>query len=149
MIRQALWTMALGLTLAAPAYAETRTYFNFQIGIGDAPPPPRIYFRSRPEYVYIPNSSVYVVSTSYDYDMFRYGGYFYVCDDGFWYRSRSYRGPFRVLDVRYVPRPVFYVPERNWKHHWKNMTYANWDDDDRGDRGRRGRGHKRGHGDRD
>jgi hypothetical protein len=89
-----------------------------------------VVFNDEPDFVFVPSVGVYVVRTQYDYDIFRYGPYYYVCDDGFWYRSRGYRGPFRVVDVRYVPRSVLYVPDRHWKHRWKHMDYARW----RGDR---------------
>jgi len=136
------------LALVAPASASTRTYFGFHVGIGDAPPPPVVYFRSQPRFVFVPNSDVYIVRSSYDYDIFRYGPYYYACDNGYWYRARGYRGPFRVIDVRHVPRSVFLVPEGHWKHHWRDGRTAWRDDDD--DRGKnRGHHRGRGHGDRD
>ena len=49
--------------------------------------------------------------------MFRYGGFWFVFDDGYWYRARAYRGPFSVVDVRYVPRQVLTLPPNHWKHH--------------------------------
>ena len=157
MTRKALWGAALALALAAPASAET--YFGFHIGIGNAPPPPTVVFRHEPEVVFVRTAGVYVVDSPYDCDMFRYGAYYYISDNGYWYRARSYRGPFRVIDVRYVPRPVFHVPARHWKRHWRNNHVAHWDHDrgyrsyrsdrgDRADRGEHGRHKKgRGHGD--
>jgi len=150
MIRRFLWPTLLGLALAAPAAAETQTYFGFHIGIGNAPPPPRVVFRYEPEVVYVRSAGVYVVNSPYDYDIFRYGGYYYTCHDGYWYRARSHRGAFRAIDVRYVPRRVFSVPERHWKRHWKHSHYAGYDrDDHRDSRGRSKHGRGRGHGDHD
>src|SRR5205809_718100 len=105
--------------LASPAWARARTYFGFQIGVSNAPPPPVVVFHERPHTVFVPESRVYVVEDPYadDYDVFRYGPYWYVMEDGYWYRARDYDGPFRVVDVRYVPRQIFYVPERRWKHY--------------------------------
>ena len=128
---------ALGALSATPALAET--YFGFRIGINNAPPPPRIYFREEPRVMFVPESRVYVVRNA-DYDMFRYGRYWYVCDDGFWYRARSHRGPFRVVDARRVPQPIYYVPAQHWKHrnwgrHDGDRRRRDWD----GDRDRRRR----------
>jgi hypothetical protein len=123
---------ALAAVLAATPAAAARTYFGFQIGITNAPPPPRIYVRDEPDVVYMPSTRVYVVRNDYQYgaDMFRYGRFWYVTRDGYWYRSRSYRGPFRVIDVRYVPRPIFYVPAQHWRHHprdgWPGRDRDRW-----------------------
>ncbi len=144
MTRYALWSvsLALALGLATSASAGSRTYFGFQIGIANAPPPPVLVFHEDPECDYVPSTRVYVVENPYDYDMFRYGGYYYVCDDGYWFRAHSYRGPFVVVDARHVPRPVYYVPEGRWKHYWRDERYEH-------DRGWHGRGHKHGHDDDD
>ena len=112
---------AVGLALAAsPAWSNTNTYFGFTIGVGNAPPPPVVVYRERPHVYLEPETRVYVVEDSDDddvnYDVFQFGGYWYACDDGYWYRAHSYRGPFRVVDVRYVPRPIFAVPAKHWHH---------------------------------
>jgi hypothetical protein len=120
---------ALGALLATPVLAET--YFGFHIGVSNAPPPPRVYFRQEPRVVFVPQSRVYVVR-DVDYDMFRYGRFWYVTRGGYWYRARSYRGPFWVVDARYVPRAIYSVPPRHWKHrHWDRR--ADWSGDEDGD----------------
>ena len=147
MKRFALWSALLTIALATPSSAGSRTYFGFQIGIRNAPPPPPVVFQEAPDVVLVPNTSVYVVESPYDCDIFRYGAYYYVCDEGYWYRAHNYRGPFRVVDARYVPRPVYFVPPGQWKHHWKDMDE---DDNDQGWHGHgHGHGHKHGHGDDD
>ena len=143
--------------VTAPGHAET--YFGFNIGISNAPPPPRVMFRSAPRVILVPETRAYVIDDSYGdpgYDMFQADGYWYVVDDGYWYRARSYRGPYRVIDVRYVPRRVLTVPERRWRHHphggppgqmkryQRVETRRGYDRvyvDDRG----RGKGHGKGH----
>jgi hypothetical protein len=106
---------ALGTTSAA---AETHTYFGFQITVGNAPPPPRFVHREEPRLVLVPSLDVYVVANDdYDSDVFRYGAFWYVCDGGYWYRARSYRGPYALINVRSVPTPIFYVPRERWRHH--------------------------------
>jgi hypothetical protein len=104
------------------------TYFGFRMDVSNAPPPPRIYFRNDPDVVYVPESGAYVVVNS-DYDMFRYGDSWYVNQDGYWYRARSYRGPYVVVDARSVPEPIYQTPDRHWKHRPQR--------DDRQERGRR------------
>jgi hypothetical protein len=155
-------TIAAALAIAAlvgigpPAHAGT--YYGFTIGISNAPPPPRVIFRERPRVVMVPETRVYVIDDSYPdpgYDMFQSGNYWYVVDDGYWYRARSYGGPYRVVDVRYVPRPLLMVPERRWRHHphggppgqMKKMRYDRGDYDRGGDYGRgKGKGNGKGHG---
>jgi len=139
MKRYALTLTALALAYAASASAASRTYFGFQIGVSNAPPPPRVVFEAPPPTYYEPETRVYVVQGDYDdYDTFRYGSYWYVCRDDYWYRARSYRGPFMSCDVRSVPRPIFYVPQRRWRHYPQGLV--RWSNDERG------RGHGRGHG---
>lgn len=128
---------ALGALVATPALAET--YFGFHIGINSAPPPPRVYFREEPRVIFVPETRVYVVR-DYHGDMFRYGRYWYVSHDGYWYRAKSHRGKFRVIDARHVPRAIYAVPG----HHWKEKRWARDRDRDRDgyrdrDRNRRGR----------
>jgi hypothetical protein len=55
----------------------------------------------------VPNKR-YVVDDNYDlpYDMFRYGVYWYVYNDNYWYRAHTYRGPFAVVETRHVPREI-------------------------------------------
>jgi hypothetical protein len=109
----ALSTMAV-LSCAAPG----QTYYGFTIGISSAPPPPRVVFYEEPSVVVVPGSEVYVVAdNTFEYDMFRYAGDWYLVYDGYWYRSSSYRGSFTVIDVRSVPQQVVEVPSSHWKHH--------------------------------
>ena len=159
MKRLLLCVAALSLAIASSASAST--YFGFQIGVGNAPPPPRFVYERSPEVVYEPSARVYVVDNGYgDDDMFRYGPYWYVCNDGYWYRARTYRGPFAVIDVRSVPQPIFRVPEHRWRHYppglarayghrgWDGRGDAGWRDGDRGSDYRHGygKGHDRGYG---
>ena len=141
---------ALLLAFAAPAYARTQTYFGFQIGIVGAPPPPRVVFYEPPPVFVEPGTRVYVVNDDdCDYDVFRYGPCWYMSYGGYWYRAPRYRGPFTVVDVRFVPRPIFYVPGRHWKHHeWepRRISSREWRPQRISSRGH-GHGHGHGHGD--
>jgi len=98
--------------------------------------------------VYEPETRVYIMRDSYeDMDVFRYGSSWYMCEDGYWYRGRSYGGPFFVVDVRSVPRPVFEVPARRWHHYPPGLSQWHAEHGRGGERGR-GWGHEssRGHG---
>ena len=115
--RSLLMLVALGTLVASPAWSHSRTYFGFTIGISNAPAPV-VFFHERPRLAYVPEERVYVVDDDdCDYDAFYTGDYWYVVDDGYWYRARSYGGPYRVVDVRYVPRRVLVVPAEHWRHH--------------------------------
>jgi len=113
--------MGIGLVLlalsgCAPYLMDSNTSVGFRLDVRSAPPPPRVYWSRPPDVVVIPNSRVYVVE-GVSYDIFLYSGSYYLCNDGYWYQSRSAEGPFAVLDVRSVPGPVLSVPDRHWKRH--------------------------------
>ncbi len=103
------------LFTSVPARADV----SVRIDIGNAPPPPHFVFRARPHEQFIPDRRVYVVDDPGvgDNDCFRYGGYYWVFRDGYWYRSASWRGRFAVVHPRYVPTVFYQVPPTRWKHH--------------------------------
>ncbi len=116
MNRNNLWWSLIAMGLATSASASTSV--GISVSIGDAPPPPMIVVREEPRVVLVPGSSVYVVEDDrYSCDAFHYGVYWYLYNDGWWYRARYYRGPFRAVEARYVPRAIMSVPPRRWKHH--------------------------------
>lgn len=106
-------TLALLVGTATVSNAQARVGVN--ISIGDAPPPPVIVVRSEPRVMYVPEARVYMVSDSRD-DWFRVGRTWFIERDGWWYRANSYRGPYRVIEERYVPAVVWKVPAKHWKH---------------------------------
>jgi len=107
--------MWLALSCAPYQTVGSSTYYGFSIGVSNAPPPPRVVFVEEPSLMLVPGTSVYVVENS-RYDVFRYGGYTYLSSGGYWYRSRGHGHPFRVWDVRKVPRAVLTVPGDRWKN---------------------------------
>lgn len=118
MRRHAVLLVAAAVMCVSCAATSGPTYFGFEVGVSSAPPPPHVVLYDRPQFVVVQGTGVYVVSNADpDYDMFRYGSYWYVCSSGYWYRARSYSGTYRVIDVRSVPRAVVSVPARHWKHH--------------------------------
>jgi hypothetical protein len=103
------------LFTSVPARAD----IDVRIDISNAPPAPRIVFRAPPHVQRFPGERVYVVDDPGvgDYDMFRYGGYYWVFREGYWYRSASWRGRFVVVHPRYVPTVFYQLPPTRWKHH--------------------------------
>lgn len=140
--------VALGASFA-PARAGTSVSVNLRIG--EPYPGGTLVFEQQPDVVLVPDTRVYYIRNS-DYDVFRYGKYWYLCDDGVWFRARSVRGPFLHIAFTTVPRSVVYVPERHWKH-WRDghpgRGYARGHYKDRDDRrdvvviDRNGKSHKR------
>jgi hypothetical protein len=116
MKRSTLGWFLLAAVVCAPVAAHASSSVGVSVQIGNAPPPPVVVFRQEPRLVVVPNSTVYVVQDDVDYDVFRYGVFWYVFDDGYWYRARTYRGPFRVVSARYVPTAIVSVPPRWWRH---------------------------------
>lgn len=144
-----LAVLALAAVLASSRPAHADTGFDVRIDIGNAPPAPHIFFRARPREVYVPEERVYVVDDPAlgDNDCFRYQGSYWVFREGYWYRAPRWRGPFTVVQPRYVPTAFYHVPAERWKHH------ANWGPPGqmkKGDEWREhhGRGHNK-HGDDD
>jgi len=86
MSRLGLWiacsVMALSLTLPA-SKASARTDVSINLRLGDPYRGPQLVFQSEPDVVVVPGSRVYYVR-DYDYDIYRYGSYWYYNYDGGW-----------------------------------------------------------------
>jgi hypothetical protein len=141
---------SLGLAgLPQSSWASTRV--GVSINIGDPYRGGALHFRSEPDVVLVPSTRVYYVE-NYDYDVYRFGSYWYFIDDGRWYRARSYRGPFVYIHTTSVPRAIVQVPTR-YRRHWggppahavargyrRNQNENNWVDQRGNDN--RGRGNE-------
>jgi len=155
----ACFVMALSLLLPA-SQASARTDVSINLRIGDPYRGPRVVFEDEPDVVVVPDTRVYYIR-DYDYDMYRYGSFWYYNYDGAWYRARRYNGPFVYVGFRAVPRSIVYLPAR-YRRHWGDHPQGNayghykdrggWHDNgrhgdrDRDDQGRHEGGHKgRGH----
>src|SRR2546426_12519768 len=90
------WIACLGVLLALGgpvSNAQARTSVSIGLQIGDRYRGPDLYFRDEPRVVVVPGTRVYYMS-DYDYDIYRYGRYWYYNYDGGWYgsyRNRSSR----------------------------------------------------------
>lgn len=93
-----------------------------------APPPPaavslNINIGPRaPVLALVPGTSVYYAPhVSHNY--FAYGGRFYVYQHDVWLSSRGHNGPWTVIALEHVPRPILSVPVKYYKAppgHWKH-----------------------------
>jgi hypothetical protein len=110
--------LAVTACLAAAQPARAGTSVGVHIQVGDPYRGGSLVFHKEPDVVVVPQSRVYYVR-DYNYDLYRYGSYWYFIDDGYWYRARSYRGPFVHISSSSVPRSVRYVPVK-YRRHWKN-----------------------------
>jgi hypothetical protein len=142
MNRMSLWIARLGLlcALVVPASsAFARTDVSIGLQFGDRYRGPDVYFQSEPRIVMVPGTRVYYVRDA-DYDIYRYGRFWYYNYNGGWYRSRSYSGPWIYVGYRTVPREISYVPYR-YRRHWRdfrdnNARYGSYRDRDWRDRNR-------------
>lgn len=160
------WTIgmaALAVTacLAAAQPAKAGTSVGVHIQIGDPYHGGSLVFHKEPDLVLVPRTRVYHVR-DIDYDLYRYGSYWYLIDDGYWYRARSYRGPFIHITTSSVPRSIRGVPVK-YRRHWKSgppphaVAHGYYKDRDRhpghkhgkGERGYKREHHKREHHGRD
>lgn len=117
--RAALVVMAAATALATillveatPARAQVSADINIRLGNR---PAPVVVFDEEPEVVLVPRSRVYYVEHR-GYDLYRYGRYWYINDDGYWFRASGYRGPFVGVELRHVPRSITVVPDRYRQH---------------------------------
>jgi len=104
--------------LLAPGPKASAANVSFSLRIGDPYPGPSLAFVQQPDIVVIPGTRVYYID-DYDYDLYRYGNYWYYYYDGGWYRSVDYDGPFYFISYVSVPYSIRYVPVR-YRHHWRN-----------------------------
>ena len=120
------------------------------VNVGINVPLPAFRFHAPPPMFVIPGTYVYAVP-DIDVEVLFYQGYWYRPNEGRWYRSKSYNGPWGYLDSRSVPRALFDLPpnyyrippghERipygqfhdNWGR-WERERY--WDRDERWREGR-------------
>lgn len=117
---------ALATMAAVPAMA--RTNVNVSLSVGQAPPPPVVVVQHAPETVWLPETHVSVVrDDDFDNDTFQCGSSWYVYRDGWWYRGRSWRGPYTYVETRYVPQSILVVPARHWRHYpYANVPPGQW-----------------------
>lgn len=137
----------------------TKTEAEVNVSIGINLPPVR--YAAPPEVVVIPGTYVYMVP-DLEADVLFFQGYWWRPYEGHWYRSRDYKGGWKYVESRKVPRGLRDLPqdyrhhqsrgyerihhrdvEKNWKRWEKEKHWDRRDDQDRGRHNERDRG---GHG---
>jgi hypothetical protein len=121
MKKHILTTMALALALSGLSATQAQARVDVHVGIG-IPAPPVVQFEAEPPVEIIPQTQVYYAPEP-DYDLYRYGGWWYVNREGYWYRSHSYNGPFGPVVYESVPQAIIAVPG-SFHHH--PVHPANW-----------------------
>jgi len=96
-------------------YHRDRDVYSYRDSYGYRRYPTRI--QSRPAMALIPNTSVFYSTSDADYDLYRYGDTWFLVDNGNWYRSYSWRGPFYSVSRRYVPSEILTIP-RGYRSNW-------------------------------
>ena len=138
---------ALLLVLTGTA-TQSEAGVNVNVGINL----PAIRFAAPPDVVVIPGTYVYIVP-DIDVDVLFFQDYWWRPYEGRWYRSRNYKGSWRYVEPRRIPRGLRALPQdyrhrlapgyeriphrdvqRNWKK-WEREKY--WDRRGEHDRGKR------------
>ena len=146
--------LVIAALLLVMAGSATQSEAGVSVNIGVNLPP--YMFAAPPAVVVIPGTYVYMVP-DIDVDILFFQGYWWRPYQGHWYRSRDYKGGYRYIEPRSIPRGLRSLPQdyrnrlspgyerishrdvqKNWKK-WEKEKY--WDR-----RGAQGRG---GHGDQD
>ncbi len=115
-----------GLLIAGTA-GTASAGVNVGVNINLGPPP--IMAAAPPEVVLVPNTQVYFVPGA-PADVFFYNGFWWSPRGERWYRARGYSGPWRVVERRAVPGPLFRVP-RDYRTAYvreRRIPYGEWRD---------------------
>jgi len=130
-IRQCAAGLATHIALGVQAPQAHAASVSFGLRIGDRYDGPRIGYVRNPDLMLVPGTNVYYMSTS-DYDLYRFGGYYYTYYDGGWYRATRSSGPYAFISYQSVPRQVRYVPSdyRSWRtargYQYGNYRSGRW-----------------------
>jgi len=106
----------------------------------------QVRFGSTPHWTGVSGTRVEVVPMGErpDYDVFRYGGTYYVYNSDRWYSSPRESGQFTLIADQDVPTEFSRVPRQEWRHYpsaWNGQDNNNRQDDNgRGRHNSRGRG---------
>ena len=80
---------------------------------------------AEPKMHVIPNTDVYYQRRAPGYDLYRYADHWYLVDDGEWFESASWRGPFLAAVTDSLPEPVTFIPE-DYRTYWEPGSKTTW-----------------------
>lgn len=117
--------LVLGTLLVCGTPNEASAGVDVGVSVNIGPPP--IVVAEPPAVVLVPRTQVYFVP-GLEFDVFFYNGWWWSPRGDRWYRARAYNGPWRIIDRRYVPRPVFGVPHdyRRIYARERHIPYREW-----------------------
>ena len=109
--------LVLALHLAVPAgssSAQPVRYWNQGKQITD-----------EPKMHVIPNTDVYYQRRAPGYDLYRFADHWYLVDDGEWFESQRWRGPFVAAAVESLPEEVTFIP-KEYRKYWEAGSETTW-----------------------
>jgi hypothetical protein len=155
-----LGAVALGLGLPGSAPADSFRLgvqtkdVDLGIRIGSTPPP---LVAVRAPVVVAPGPAgppppVVYTAPNLPYNYFVYENRYYLYREGTWFRARHHNGPWTVIGIAQVPRPVLAVPAEHYHErpaHWQKHGPPPWAREHERERDRhahqeRGHGHDKG-----
>ncbi len=122
-LRAMLIVLVVGLLQATPALGD-----SLSIGVRTNSVNLGINIGGPPQFVAVPGTAVYH-APSLPYNYFVYSGHYYLFHEGMWLTSVSYNGPWTVIALERVPRPILAVPVQYYKrppHHWEKHGPPPW-----------------------
>jgi hypothetical protein len=97
--KRLLFTVLLIATMTISAQARVDIGINVGIPV---PLPPTVVIQTAPEFIYSPQLGFYV-SAGAPYDIVYIGNDYYLYNNGFYYRSHNFRGPWLGVEARRLP----------------------------------------------
>jgi hypothetical protein len=131
MKRMILFAALLTPLIASSTQPARADDAGVSLRIGDRYHGTSLSFTTRPRMTVVPRTRVYYMQGA-DQDVYRYGRYYYGYDQGRWYRSSTYSGPWVYVRGRTVPRQIYSVPP-DYRRHWEG-DYNYWRTRDYDDR---------------
>jgi hypothetical protein len=98
---------------------------------GDAAAQPVRYWNQgkrltvEPKMHVIPNTDVTYQRRAPGYDLYRYADRWFLVDDGDWFESESWSGPFQATNLEHLPEQVTLLPE-DYRKYWVRGSKDTW-----------------------
>ena len=99
MKKQILFAMLFTIVIAVSAHAGVNIGINIGIPV---PLPPNVVIQSAPEFIYQPQLGFHV-SVGAPYDVIYLGNAYYLYNNGYYYRSHNYNGPWVGVEYNRLP----------------------------------------------
>ena len=80
---------------------------------------------TEPKMYVIPNTDVTYQRRAPGYDLYRYADRWYLVDDGEWFTSERWTGPYVTFDVETLPEQVQFIPEE-YRKFWERGSKQSW-----------------------